>query len=164
MLSRRKLLWNPYQDEDPIIDEFIRGVYGEECYPYIREYVDMLCESAYGGKMTLYDDPCAAYFTDELVERAEALFQSAFAAVRTESGRRHLEKEYLSVLFLKASRMPVEKPERKELIDRLYEEVKRIGITEIRERAHLEICFENLRNSRYAKDKTGEYNLYYIMK
>ena len=68
------------------------------------------------------------------------------------------------MLFLKASRMPVEEPERKELIDRLYEEVKRIGITEIRERAHLEICFENLRNSRYAKDKTGEYNLYYIMK
>ena len=38
------------------------------------------------------------------------------------------------------------------------------GIAEIRERAYLDLCFENLRHSRYAKDKTGEYNLYYIMK
>lgn len=159
-----KLLWNPYRNEDKIIDEFIRGVYGEECYPYIREYVDLLLKAADGRKMTLYDDPCAPYYTDELTERAEALFRSAFSVVKTDISRRHLEKEYLSVLFLKASRMALDEPERSTLIDKLYEEVKRIGITEIRERAHLEICFENLRKSRYARDKTGEYNLYYIMK
>ena len=159
-----KLLWNPYQNEDEIIDEFIRGVYGEECYPYIREYVDLLLKAADGRKMTLYDDPCAPYYSDALTERAEALFRSAFSVVKTDLSRRHLEKEYLSVLFLKASRMALDEPERSTLIDKLYEEVKRIGITEIRERAHLEICFENLRKSRYARDKTGEYNLYYIMK
>ncbi len=159
-----KLLWNPYQNEDLIIDEFIRGVYGEECYPYIREYVDMLCNSAYGTKMTLYDDPCVSYYTDELVERAEALFQSAFSAVRTESAKRHLEKEYLSILFLKASRMALDDPARNPLINELYAKVKAFGITEIRERTHLEISFENLRKSRYARDKTGEYSLYYIMK
>ena len=159
-----KLLWNPYQDENKIIDEFIRGVYGEECYPYIRGYVDLLCDSASGKKMTLYDDPDAVYYTDELVERADALFQSAFAAAKTDIAKRHLEKEYLSILFLKASRMPTDDPRRNALIDELYAKVKKCGIAEIRERAHLEICFENLRHSRYAKDKTGEYNLYYIMK
>ncbi len=159
-----KLLWNPYENEDEIIDEFIRGVYGEECYPYIREYVDMLCESADGTHMTLYDNPNAVYFTDALVERAEALFRSAFAAVRTEISKKHLEKEYLSVLFLKASRMALDDPARSALIDELYEKVKQVGITEIRERTHLEISFENLRNSRYAMDRKNEYNTYYIMK
>lgn len=159
-----KLLWNPYQDENRIIDEFICGVYGKECYPFIREYVDMLCNAAEGKKMTLYDDPDAIWFSDALVERAEDLFRSAFAAVKTENGKRHLEKEYLSVLFMKASRMALDNPDRASLIDKLYEQVKQIQITEIRERTHLEISFENLRRSRYAKEKTGEYNLYYIMK
>ena len=60
--------------------------------------------------------------------------------------------------------MALDNPDRNALIDELYKNVKKIDITEIRERTHLEISFENLRNSRYAKAKTGEYNLYYIMK
>ena len=159
-----KLLWNPYRNEDEIIDEFIRGVYGEECYPYIREYVDMLCDAASGKKLAIYDCSNAPYFSDELVEKADALFHDAFSAVKTETGRKHLEKEYLSVLFMKASRMALDDPARKPLIDELYEKVKAFGITEIRERTHLEISFENLRNSRYAEGKANEYNLYYIMK
>jgi hypothetical protein len=159
-----RLLWDPYQDEDRIIDEFIRGVYGEECYPYMREYVDMLCRAVDGKKMTLYDAPDAPYYTDELVERADALFRAALSAVKTEKSKRYLQKEYLSVLFMKASRMELGNPQRDILIDELYQGVREFGITEIRERTHQEISFENLRNSRYAKDKTGEYNLYYIMK
>jgi hypothetical protein len=65
---------------------------------------------------------------------------------------------------MKASRMELGNPQRDILIDELYQGVREFGITEIRERTHQEISFENLRNSRYAKDKTGEYNLYYIMK
>ena len=57
-----------------------------------------------------------------------------------------------------------EKIRNRESIDELYEKVKAFGITEIRERTHLEISFENLRNSRYAEGKANEYNLYYIMK
>ena len=159
-----KLLWNPYRNEDEIIDEFIRGVYGEECYPYIREYVDMLCNAAHGKKLALYDGPNAPYYTDELVEKADALFRLAFSAVRTETSKKHLEKEYLSVLFMKASRMALDDPKRNSLIDELYKKVKACNITEIRERRHLDISFENLRRSRYAEDKTDEYNLYYIMK
>ena len=159
-----KLLWDPYRNGDEIIDEFIRGVYGEECYPYIREYVDMLCDSASGKKLALYDCSNAPYFTDALVEKADALFRAAFSAVKSEICRKHLEKEYLSVLFMRASRMALDDPARDPLIDELYAKVKAIGITEIRERTHLEISFENLRSSRYAEGKTNEYNLYYIMK
>jgi hypothetical protein len=75
-----------------------------------------------------------------------------------------LEKEYLSVRFIKVSRMPLEDPDRNALIDQLYEDVKRFHITEIRERTYLEVSFDNLRRSRYAEAKDNEYSLYYIMR
>ncbi len=159
-----RLLWNPNQNENLIIDEFIRGVYGNECYPYIREYVDLLCEAAQGHPLTLYQNSDAPYITDSLVEKAEALFQKAFSSVLTEKSKWYLQKEYLSVLFMKASRMALEDPERNALIDRLYEGVKEFRISEIRERKHLDICFDNLRSSRYMASSDNEYLLYYIMK
>jgi hypothetical protein len=159
-----RLLWNPYQDENAIIDEFIKGVYGEESYPFIREYVDMLCDALKGHTLKLYQCSNAGYITDALVEKAEALFEKALAAAKTEKRKWYLEKEYLSVRFIKVSRMPLEDPDRNALIDQLYEDVKRFHITEIRERTYLEVSFDNLRRSRYAEAKDNEYSLYYIMR
>jgi hypothetical protein len=159
-----RLLWNPERNENEIMDEFIRGVYGDECYPFIREYVDMLCDAVTGHPLTLYQNTNAAHITDSLVEKAEELFAKALSAVKTEKSKRYLQKEYLSVLFMKATRMPLENPERNALIDQLYEGVHEFRISEIRERKHLEICFENLRKSRYASASDNEYLLYYIMK
>jgi hypothetical protein len=159
-----KLLWNPYQDENVLIDEFIEGVYGKAAYPYIREYVDMLCEAIKGNKLTLYQNSDAAHFTDALVEKAEALFKKAIACAETEKQKWYLQKEYLSVRFMKISRMVLDRPERTVLIDQLYEDVKAFNITEIRERTHLDISFENLRKSQYAESRENEYSLYYIMK
>jgi len=65
---------------------------------------------------------------------------------------------------MKASRMPLDHPDRSRLIDTLYEGVKKFHITEIRERKNLDVCFENLRSSRYAESSENEYILYYIMK
>ena len=114
--------------------------------------------------MTLYQTSAAGYITDALVEKADHLFEKAFAVVKTEKSKYYLRKEYLSVLFMKASRLPLDHPDRSRLIDTLYEGVKEFQITEISERRNLEICFENLRNSRYAESKENEYILYYIMK
>jgi len=159
-----RLLWNPDQDSNRIIDDFIRGVYGEESYPYIKAYVEMLLDAVQGKELNLHQFSDAAHFTDELVAKAEDLFANALAAAQSEKSRWYLQKEYLSVLYIKASRMELENLERNRLIDELYEGVKNFNITEIRERRHLDITFENLRNSRYARSKENEYNLYYIMK
>ena len=159
-----RLLWDPYRDENAIIDEFIKGVYGEDSYPFIREYVDMLCDAVQGKPLQLYQNSNACHITDELVSRAEELFASALSAAKTEKQKWYLEKEYLSVLFMKVTRMPLDTPERETLADRLYDGVKRFGITEIRERTNLEVSFEILRKSRYCESKDGEYQLYYIMR
>ncbi len=159
-----RLLWNPYQDEDAIIDEFIKGVYGEASFPFIRAYVDLLLDAMKENTLPLYCHPDIPYITDELLKQADELFGKALSCAETEQNRRYIEKEYLSILFMKAARLPLEHPEREGLIDRLYAEVKAFGISEIRERRHLENSFENLRRTRYAKSKDGEYNLYYVMR
>ena len=159
-----RLLWNPDRDADEIMNEFICGVYGEECFPYIRGYVDLLLNALNGHRLPLYSHPDIPFITDELVARADELFAQAFSAVKTERSRKYLEKEYLSVLFIKAARMELSNPERNVLIDRLYESVKAFGISEIRERCHLETAFENLRSSRYARSSKGEYNIYYVVR
>lgn len=159
-----RLMWNPYQDENVIIDDFIKGVYGNECYQYIREYIDLLCDSLEGNALTIYQNVKAGPFTDELVSKADELFAKALAVVKSEKSRWYLQKEYLSVLFMKAARMELENPERELLINKLYEGVKNFNITEIRERRNLDITFENLRKTRYATGEENQYKLYYIMK
>ena len=67
-------------------------------------------------------------------------------------------------ISLTRTRMALDDPERAPLLDRLYEDVKRFGITEIRERTNLDVSFENLRRARYCKSSDGEYSLYYIMR
>ena len=159
-----RLLWDPNRDTEKLTNDFLMAVYGKNAFPYMKEYVDLLVREAEGKQLTIHIFSDSEIFSDDLVNKAEELFQKAISATENEKHRRYLEKESLSVLFLKASRLPLGHPERDGLIDLLYKKVKEFGITEIRERRHLDIVFENLRNSRYCKDKTGEYNLYYIMK
>jgi hypothetical protein len=60
--------------------------------------------------------------------------------------------------------MELEDPRRAALVDALYEDAKRFGIVEIRERKNLDITFANLRNNRYAAGSEDGNLLYYIMK
>jgi hypothetical protein len=159
-----RLMWDPYQDENAIMDDFIRGVYGQECHCYIREYVDLLCDALKGHVLTYKHHTDAPYITDELIEKAELLFEKALKAVKTEKSKWYLQKEQLSVRFMRISRMELEDPRRAALVDALYEDVKRFGIVEIRERKNLDITFENLRNNRYAAGPENGNHLYYIMK
>lgn len=159
-----KLLWNPDLDEEEIINEFLKGVYGEECYPYMREYVTMLCKSIEGHPLLLSHCSDAAHITDEHVSKAEDLFNKAIAAATTEQRKWYLRKEALSILFIKASRLELGHPDREPLIAELYEKCKEFNITEIKERDPLDQSFEFLRNSRYMKETDNTYILYYIMR
>ncbi|MBQ8893752.1 MAG: DUF4838 domain-containing protein [Clostridia bacterium] len=159
-----RLLWDPEQDAGKLIDEFVDGVYGKEAAPYMRAYIDLLCDRLQGQRLGIRqytDDP---FFTDELIEEFDALFQKAFAAANDERNKKYLQKEYLSIRYMKISRMETEHPKREALIDQLYEDVKAAGIVEIRERRNLEATFQNLRQNRYAAGTDHGNLLYYIMK
>ena len=158
-----KLLWNADADVKILIDEFTNGCYGSAA-KYMREYIDLLCNTVKGHHLRLYYSPDAEFITDNLVEQAEVLFGKALRAVDSEEIRNRIKKEYLSVRFMRISRLPLDFVGRQVLIDTLYDDIKKNRITEIQERRNIEISFKNLSNSRYCTEKDGNYSLYYIMK
>ena len=118
-----------------------------------------ICESA---PLTIYQNPDAEYITDGFIEAAEAIFKDALSLAETDEIRRRVEREYLSVRFLKLARMPIGTDGRDELIDSFFEDVKSHGITEIRERRPHSVTKRIMKESPFMHEHSG-YRLYYIM-
>ena len=80
-----KLLWNPDYDENRAINEFLEGVY-DEAAPYLRRYLDMIHDAVADPKtnMVIWIGPTASFITDELIARADKLFDAAEQAVADE--------------------------------------------------------------------------------
>jgi hypothetical protein len=113
--------------------------------------------------MTLFDDPDADYFNEEIIRRADRLFNLAERAAENETVRHRIEREHLSVKYMKAVYI-ADKDERAIAADKLYREVKDFRLTEIMERMHLEDSFRYMKNSRFAKDQPNRVTLYYIVR
>ena len=58
---------------------------------------------------------------------------------------------------------PLDTEGRNEQIERFFNDVKHFGITEIRERVSLASSKKCMQEHRYAKDRSSDYKLYYIM-
>ena len=158
-----KLMWNVNADVKMLIKEFTDALYGSSA-KYIREYIELLCNSVKGKGLSLYYKPDAEFITKELINKATELFEKAIAEADNKEILDRIEREYLSVRFLKIAWMPLEEEGREDLINTLYEDVKKHGITEIQERVNLEISFKRLREYPYCRELGETYRLYYIMK
>lgn len=156
------LLWSAEADVQTLIDEFCDGVYGKGA-PYIKEYISVICNAVKGKRMTLYDYPDAAYLSDELLERCDELFVKAEQAAENETIRKRIEREHLSVQYLQTVRL-ADDEERSRAVDRFADKVRAFRLTEIMERLPLEDSFEYMKRTQYAKDRTGKYRLYYIVR
>ena len=157
-----RLLWRADTDVQSVIDEFTAGVYGAGA-PYIREYIAMICEAVKGHCMTLYDHTDANYLSDALIEECDTLFRKAEEAAENEEIRRRIAREHLSIKYLKAVRV-ADDAARSEATDALADEIRRERLTEIMERINLEDSFTYMKRSQYAKDRTGRYRMYYIVR
>ena len=73
-----KLLWNPHQDADGILRDFLEGYYGAAAEP-IRQYIAMLHDKVDTDNvhMHLYTNPAQGYLPDKIVARAGELFDQA---------------------------------------------------------------------------------------
>jgi len=78
-----KLLWDPYQDADAIMRDFLEGYYGAAWAP-IYQYIKLLQAKVDDDNihMHLYTNPAQGYLTDEVMEQSMALFDQAEAAVK----------------------------------------------------------------------------------
>ena len=122
--------------------------------------MEVACKSA---PMNIYQDPDTKYITDEIVEKSKELFQKAIESADNEIYCQRLEREYLAIRFLILTRMEFDVPNRTQMINEFFDDVKKFGITEIRERRSLKVSKDLLLTGRYTRGSADEYKLYYIM-
>ena len=77
------LLWDPSQDEQALIDEFLRGYYGAAA-PALGEAMAALQERAKGHRLTWHDGPDAHWLDLATMNRVTELLSRAEAAVAAE--------------------------------------------------------------------------------
>ncbi|MCY2926134.1 MAG: DUF4838 domain-containing protein, partial [Planctomycetota bacterium] len=79
-----QLLWNPYQDDSKLIDEFLVGYYGKAAAPIIREYMEHMAAAAKGFHMGCFTQPRnnPPYLKFEVLSKAERMWQKAEAAAK----------------------------------------------------------------------------------
>lgn len=80
-----KLLWNPEQDVEALVEDFITGYYGAAA-PYVQKYFD-LCHKQLKDDMVLdiYYVENHPIFSEEFLKRANELVDKACQAVENES-------------------------------------------------------------------------------
>ena len=103
-----KLLWNPYQDTQKLVLEFITDYYGEAA-PYIKEYFD-LCHSLIkeDTEFDIYIDANDPLYTDEFVAKAKEILAEAQQAVASadEEMRLRVDMVALQIDYLRMYRTP----------------------------------------------------------
>jgi hypothetical protein len=97
-----KLMWNPYQDAQKLIDEFVENVYGNAS-SYIKAYIELLhekvkLESVY---FSIFSNPSVGgYLTPEIIEKSKELFKLAEESVSNNPDLlRRVELAGLPVLY-----------------------------------------------------------------
>ena len=160
LLSR--LLWNPYVDEEKIVDEFIDGVYGNGA-PYIKEYVRLMADAITDKVVTIFDNADAKYYSDELISYCDGLFNKAEAAAETEEVRCRINREHLAIEYMKTVRIEDDELRAAET-EKFKEKLIYHKITEINERTYLPLSIQYMKEKRYATGRENWYNTYYIVR
>lgn len=101
-----KLLWNPHADLQELMQDFIWGYY-QEAAPYMLEYNELLERQyhKYGERMNtpqgIRFNMKSDFLTDGFIDKADALFEKALAAANNTQMVHRIERDYLSILYVK---------------------------------------------------------------
>lgn len=103
-----KLLWNPEQDDQALIREFLEGYY-EEAAPFLSQYIQLIHDKVEETDhyLGIGSPPTAPFLTFEVLAKAEELFRQAERAV---AGKpevlRRVEVAHLPVRYVVIVRWP----------------------------------------------------------
>lgn len=115
------LLWNPDQDLDSLVNDFIYGYYGKAAKT-VREYYDLVQGLVTRDvHMNIYPNAWHPIFTDEFINKGFALMKQARQEADNEAILHRVERVGLGLLYLKTMRQKKEA-----LKDGTYEELCRI--------------------------------------
>lgn len=128
-----KLLWNPYQQTDPLIDEFLAGYYGMAA-PALRDYFDLIHEKAADNAdrhFGIYDQPRIPYLTEDVVAQCEAHLERALMMADDDAVYRRVRVAQLPIRYWRIYTMALNNPERPHLSDEFFADLAEFGIAEI---------------------------------
>lgn len=96
-----KLLWDPKQDADKLVDQFLDGYYGSAA-PSIRAYLKLIHDGvdASGDDLGCYSRPDAKFLSFELLAKSWKYLQEAEKAAGEDAALRHrVQVAQLPVLY-----------------------------------------------------------------
>jgi hypothetical protein len=150
-----KLLWNPYENVDTLMNDFLKGYYGAAAKP-IRQYIDEMREALISSNQPLriFGSPIEAagsYLTPSLIDKYKQLFDQAESAVADlpdvlervkiarlplnfaimEQSKKNFTGEH--GVFVKSSDKWEVRPEIRSMIDPFADLCIRQGVTRVRE-------------------------------
>ena len=143
-----RLMWNPELDENKLIDEFFVSYYGEKAAPYLRQYWDLLTQSAKESDVYLrcYMQHTADWLSVPVYAEASSLLKQALDATEDETFRNRLRREEIPmkfVLLLEFERFkayekengssPVTLPDPEKALTEFMSLMKEFNVTMIRE-------------------------------
>lgn len=153
-----KLMWNPQADTDSLINEFLRGYYGDAA-PYLYQYIKIMQGALLGSgqRLWIYDSPVShkrGMLRPELLRRYDTLFDQAEAAVAGDST--YLARVWRSRLPLQYSELDIARTDNNmDIADiicklNLFEErVKLFNVPTINERENSPLEYCTLYRKRY---------------
>lgn len=128
-----KLMWNPDQPARPIIEEFVKADY-RMAAPFILQWLDLVQSAArHGVTATIYDQPNAPYFTDEMLAKGNELFDQAEQAAGTGPAAEEVARARLGLEYVELRRAKKGSPEFQALAKTVADKIHRFGITQTSE-------------------------------
>lgn len=142
-----KLLWNPNQDVWKLVSEFMSGYYRGAAMPLL-DYIHLLHDELARNPeihFGIYDPARPTYMTPAVMQKSRALLDEALTLADDAVIYRRVRTAWLSLRYWELYTMPLSEPTRPQQLDAFFEELEKLGITEITE-AH------TLRQSRKLMD------------
>ncbi len=142
-----RMLWNPYQDGNELVNEYMHGVYGKAFKP-MREYYDLMHEqvSAPDRHLHVFDEVTEEMWPETVVSKMEKLHQRALDLAQGDTtATYYIKKNRLAVTYLRlmlnSGRLVVKNGEyvpegnavTLEDYDRFVSDLNQFGVRELRE-------------------------------
>ena len=120
------------------MEEFLAGYYGMAA-PWMKRWIEA-CQKRItpGVHMSIYDSADAVYLDETLLEEGDRCFDYAEAAADNEEILSRVRTSRLALRYVRLARLSVDEPDRETRIRDFFKDVKKAGITQIREWTTLE--------------------------
>ncbi len=142
-----RMLWNPYQDANRLVNEYLHGVYGKAFKP-MRAYYDLMHEqvSAPDRHLHVFDKVTEEMWPESVISQMEKQHQQALdLAQGDETATYYIKKNQLAVTYLRlilnsgrlevknGEYVPVGNTVSLEDYDRFVEDLNQFDVRELRE-------------------------------